>query len=191
MLSDGAGAAVLARVRRNRIKGSRFEVDWIELKSFANRFMAVHVRRPRRRTAAASASWLDYPSYHRAADDGAINLRQDMRMLGRRSQDSPCGGAVASRRARPVESRPDRLARRRTIHRRSSSRRRTERHAGADSRSRANAGSPICGRRATSGRLRFSCCWRSCCSSGEARTGPDASSASSRRAGDSCSATCC
>ena len=27
------------------------------------------------------ASWLDYPSYHAAADDGAINLRQDMRML--------------------------------------------------------------------------------------------------------------
>ena len=28
------------------------------------------------------ASWLDYPSYHAAADAGAINLRQDVRMLG-------------------------------------------------------------------------------------------------------------
>ena len=37
---------------------------------------------PEKNTGNPLASWLDYPSYHAAADDGAIILRQDIRLLG-------------------------------------------------------------------------------------------------------------
>src|SRR5947209_9743105 len=46
------------------------------------------------------ASWLDYPSYHAAADDGAINLRQDMRMLEDVIRQSVQGAAELVERGR-------------------------------------------------------------------------------------------
>jgi 3-oxoacyl-[acyl-carrier-protein] synthase-3 len=78
MLSDGAGAAVLQTTPATR--GLCLVINWIELKSCASRFppcMYVGPEKNRGRL----ASWLDYPSVHAAADDGAINLRQDVRML--------------------------------------------------------------------------------------------------------------
>ena len=79
MLSDGAGAAV---VRNSPAPlGLSLQIEWIELKSFANRFEPCMYVGPEK-NGARLASWLDYPSYQAAADDGAINLRQDVRMLG-------------------------------------------------------------------------------------------------------------
>jgi 3-oxoacyl-[acyl-carrier-protein] synthase III len=78
MLSDGAGAAVLQNAPA--ASGLSFRIDWIELKSFANRFEPCMYVGPAK-NCGPIASWLDYPSYHAAADDGAINLRQDVRML--------------------------------------------------------------------------------------------------------------
>jgi 3-oxoacyl-[acyl-carrier-protein] synthase-3 len=84
MLSDGAGAAVLRNSPAP--EGLCFEVESIELASYANRFEPCMYVGPgknadRLNNGGRMASWLDYPSYHAAADDGAINLRQDVRML--------------------------------------------------------------------------------------------------------------
>jgi 3-oxoacyl-[acyl-carrier-protein] synthase III len=78
MLSDGAGAAVLRSAPE--IAGPCFEIEWIELKSCANRFAPCMYVGPEK-NGGRLASWLDYPSFQAAADDGAINLRQDVRML--------------------------------------------------------------------------------------------------------------
>jgi 3-oxoacyl-[acyl-carrier-protein] synthase-3 len=78
MLSDGAGAAVLSDTLAS--SGLSFEIEWIELVSFAGQFEpCMYVGSPKEDN--AIRSWLDYPTYHAAADDGAINLRQDIRML--------------------------------------------------------------------------------------------------------------
>ena len=79
MLSDGSGAAVLRNAPD--MDGLGFAIDWIELKSWANRFEPCMYVGPAKNGGPLS-SWLDYPSYHEAADAGAINLRQDVRMLG-------------------------------------------------------------------------------------------------------------
>lgn len=83
MLSDGAGAAVMQNA--SAPEGLSFEIEWIELKSFANQFEPVMYVGPEknghRKNGEHIASWLDYPSFQAAADDGAINLRQDVRML--------------------------------------------------------------------------------------------------------------
>ena len=96
MLSDGAGAAVLRSAPEGH--GQCFEVEWIELKSCANALWPCMYVGPAK-NGGRIASWLDYPSYHAAADDGAINLRQDMRMLGRRSQTVRPGRGGAGRSA--------------------------------------------------------------------------------------------
>jgi len=73
MLSDGAGAALL---QPNPAKLA-LEVEWIEIVSHANRFdPCMWVGPPRH-----GPSWLDYPSYAAADRAGAINLRQDIRLL--------------------------------------------------------------------------------------------------------------
>lgn len=79
MLSDGAGAAVIEPA--SRPGEPAFEIQWIELKSVANRFEPCMYVGPEK-NGGRLRSWLDYPSYRAAADDGAINLRQDVRMLG-------------------------------------------------------------------------------------------------------------
>jgi 3-oxoacyl-[acyl-carrier-protein] synthase III len=78
MLSDGAGAAVLGNSRSS--PGLCFQIEWIELISFANKFAPCMYVGPEK-NGERLRSWLDYPSYESAADDGAINLRQDVRML--------------------------------------------------------------------------------------------------------------
>jgi 3-oxoacyl-[acyl-carrier-protein] synthase-3 len=78
MLSDGAGAAVLSD--KPAASGLSFAIEWIELISYAGQFEpCMYVGPPK--TAEGLPSWLDYPSYDVAADAGAINLRQDIRML--------------------------------------------------------------------------------------------------------------
>lgn len=78
MLSDGAGAAVIED--SPRAPGLCLRVEWIELLSFAGQFEpCMYVGPPK--NGHQLESWLDYPSYDQAADAGAINLRQDIRML--------------------------------------------------------------------------------------------------------------
>ncbi len=79
MLSDGAGAAVVEPSPGSGRLALR--VEWIEMRSYANRFDPCMYVGPAKNGADPLASWLDYPSYQEAADDGAINLRQDIRML--------------------------------------------------------------------------------------------------------------
>jgi 3-oxoacyl-[acyl-carrier-protein] synthase-3 len=78
MLSDGAGAAVLGDSPDS--SGLSFRMEWIELLSFAGQFEPCMYVGPAK-SGEAPQSWLDYPSYGLAADAGAINLRQDIRML--------------------------------------------------------------------------------------------------------------
>lgn len=78
MLSDGAGAAVIED--SPRVSGPCLRVEWIELLSFAGQFEPCMYVGPAK-NGHKLESWLDYPSYDAAANDGAINLRQDIRML--------------------------------------------------------------------------------------------------------------
>lgn len=82
MLSDGSGAAILAPARRAR--GISLKVEWIDLRSFANQnqhcMFAGGLKGPDGRM---GRTWLDYPSSEAAAREGAINLKQDVRMLDR------------------------------------------------------------------------------------------------------------
>ena len=78
MLSDGAGAALVESSPRAR--GLSYEIEWIDLVSYANRFEPCMYVGPEK-NGSKLKSWLDYRSYSEAADEGAINLRQDIRML--------------------------------------------------------------------------------------------------------------
>jgi len=78
MLSDGAGAAVLGNSQP--ASGLCFQIEWIELVSFANKFAPCMYVGPEK-SGKRLSSWLDYPSFESAASDGAMNLRQDVRML--------------------------------------------------------------------------------------------------------------
>jgi 3-oxoacyl-[acyl-carrier-protein] synthase-3 len=78
MLSDGAGAAVLSG--SPAASGLSLQIEWVELLSYAGQCEpCMFVGLPK--NGDAPQSWLDFPSYDLAADAGAINLRQDIRML--------------------------------------------------------------------------------------------------------------
>lgn len=77
MLSDGAGAVLVSD--RPAANGISLKVEWIELLSHANAYpvcMYAGVDSPERLN-----SWMDYPSQTKAAQDGAIDLRQNIRLL--------------------------------------------------------------------------------------------------------------
>jgi 3-oxoacyl-[acyl-carrier-protein] synthase-3 len=77
MLSDGAGA-VLVQPQPNR-QGFSLRVDWIELVSHANAYpvcMSAGMT-----DGGDRQGWMDYPSYAEAAAAGAMNLRQNIRLL--------------------------------------------------------------------------------------------------------------
>lgn len=78
MLSDGAGAALL-QPQPARLA---LEIEWIEIVSHANRFGPCMYVGPAKNGASQPPSWLDFSSYPEADRAGAINLRQDIRMLG-------------------------------------------------------------------------------------------------------------
>ncbi len=75
MLSDGAGAFVLQD--RPNPKGLSLRVDWIELISHANAYPVCMSAG----SVDGQTSWLDYPTYIDAAEAGAMNLRQNTRLL--------------------------------------------------------------------------------------------------------------
>ncbi|NER79763.1 MAG: beta-ketoacyl-ACP synthase III, partial [Leptolyngbya sp. SIO1D8] len=77
MLSDGAGACVIRD--RPAAKGLSLKVEWIEIVSHANAYpvcMYAGVDTPEH-----LKSWMDYPSQADAAHEGALNLRQNIRLL--------------------------------------------------------------------------------------------------------------
>ncbi len=77
MLSDGAGAVLVSD--RPAANGLSLKVEWIELVSHANAYpvcMYAGVDNPNLLT-----SWMDYPSQTEATRDGAIDLRQNIRLL--------------------------------------------------------------------------------------------------------------
>jgi 3-oxoacyl-[acyl-carrier-protein] synthase III len=76
MLSDGAGA-LLVRDRPNQ-RGISLKVEWIELISHAN---AYPVCMSAGAADATQKNWMQYASYLDAAKDGALNLRQNIRLL--------------------------------------------------------------------------------------------------------------
>jgi 3-oxoacyl-[acyl-carrier-protein] synthase-3 len=79
MLSDGGGAAIVEpQAGSGRLS---LKVEWIEVKSLANRYAPCMYVGPAKNGSARLPSWLDYADYREAADAGAINLRQDIRML--------------------------------------------------------------------------------------------------------------
>jgi 3-oxoacyl-[acyl-carrier-protein] synthase-3 len=79
MLSDGAGAFVLQN-KKNK-KGISLKIDWIDLKSHANEFPVCMYTGKTDNKNEEEKTWLDYPSYEEASKAGAINLKQDTRLL--------------------------------------------------------------------------------------------------------------
>jgi len=77
MLSDGAGAFVVEN--HPNPQGLSLQVNWIELVSHANAYPVCMYAGTE--DASAQKSWMDYPAYGEAAAAGAINLRQNIRML--------------------------------------------------------------------------------------------------------------
>lgn len=79
MLSDGAGAMVLEN--KKSTKGLSLSVDWIEVKSHANEFPLCMYTGKNDNKDESEPTWLDYPDYESASKAGAINLKQDIRLL--------------------------------------------------------------------------------------------------------------
>ena len=79
MLSDGAGAFVLQNQKSET--NLSLKIDWIDIKSHANEFPVCMFTGKTDNKDENELTWLDYPSYEEASKAGAINLRQDPRLL--------------------------------------------------------------------------------------------------------------
>lgn len=77
MLSDGAGAFLIQN--HPNPTGISLKVEWIEMVSHANAYPVCMYAGTENET--AQKSWTDYSSYAEAAQAGAINLRQNIRLL--------------------------------------------------------------------------------------------------------------
>ncbi|MBW4473292.1 MAG: StlD/DarB family beta-ketosynthase [Stenomitos rutilans HA7619-LM2] len=77
MLSDGAGAFLIQS--HPNTSGISLKIEWIELISHANAYPVCMYAGTENET--TQKSWMDYPSYLQAAAAGAINLRQNIRLL--------------------------------------------------------------------------------------------------------------
>lgn len=77
MLSDGAGAFLLQN--HSNPTGISLKVEWIEMVSHANAYPVCMYAGTENET--AQKSWTDYSSYAEAVQSGAINLRQNIRLL--------------------------------------------------------------------------------------------------------------
>lgn len=76
MLSDGAGALLLETKPRNKC----FRIDWIRSFSHADAYpVCMSVGYPTDNS--VNRSWQDYPTYAAAEADGALLIRQDVRLL--------------------------------------------------------------------------------------------------------------
>ena len=77
MLSDGAGAFLVQNHPNSQ--GISLKIEWIELVSHANAYpVCMYAGTTDEK---AEKSWLDYPDYITSAESGAMNLRQNIRLL--------------------------------------------------------------------------------------------------------------
>ncbi|MFT6746367.1 MAG: 3-oxoacyl-[acyl-carrier-protein] synthase-3 [Glaciecola sp.] len=79
MLSDGAGAVVLQNKKNE--SGISLKIEWIDLQSHANEHPVCMYTGKTDNKNENEQTWLDYPSYEEASASGAINLKQDVRLL--------------------------------------------------------------------------------------------------------------
>lgn len=79
MLSDGAGAMVLED--KPNSKGLSLKIEWIDIKSHAHENSLCMYVGPSDKTNGKIQGWLDYPDYETASAKGAINLKQNTRLL--------------------------------------------------------------------------------------------------------------
>lgn len=81
MLSDGAGAMVLQN-EKNR-KGLSLKIEWIDIKSHAHDSPLCMFAGKVNGKDREEATWLDFPDFESASQAGAINLKQNTRLLNR------------------------------------------------------------------------------------------------------------
>ncbi len=80
MLSDGAGAAILQN--KPNAEGLSLRIEWIDNQSYAHLYdTCMYAGTTTNKDVSAGRSWLDYPSIQDAADEGALNLKQDIRLV--------------------------------------------------------------------------------------------------------------
>ncbi|MCF6351012.1 MAG: beta-ketoacyl-ACP synthase III [Flavobacteriaceae bacterium] len=79
MLSDGAGAMVLENKKKEF--GLSLKIEWIDLESHAHKFPLCMFTGKNDNKNEKEQTWLDYPDYEAASKAGAINLKQDIRLL--------------------------------------------------------------------------------------------------------------
>lgn len=79
MLSDGAGAFVIEN--KKRADGLSLRIDWVEIKSHASKFPLCMFTGRNDNKNDDELTWLDYPDYETASKVGALNLKQDVRLL--------------------------------------------------------------------------------------------------------------
>ncbi|MEM9507126.1 MAG: beta-ketoacyl-ACP synthase III [Cyanobacteria bacterium P01_E01_bin.35] len=77
MLSDGAGAFLIQN--QPNPQGISLRVDWIESVSYSHAYPLCMYAGAK--DDSSRLSWMDYPDYSDAVADGAINLRQNIRLL--------------------------------------------------------------------------------------------------------------
>ena len=80
-LSDGAGAVILENAPRK--DGLSLQIEWITLRSFADRFTPCMTGGAVRHDDGSLTPWSHHASIHEAAHAGAFQLRQDVRELYR------------------------------------------------------------------------------------------------------------
>lgn len=81
MLSDGAGAFVLQDKPAEH--GLSLEIEWIDLESHAHKFPVCMYTGKTDNSKENEMSWMDYPNYEEASKAGALNLKQDIRLLNK------------------------------------------------------------------------------------------------------------
>ncbi|QGQ96449.1 3-oxoacyl-ACP synthase [Paenibacillus psychroresistens] len=80
MLSDGAGAAVLQD--HPSPHGLSLQIEWIDIKSHASQYEpCMYSGANKTQTGEMDTTWLDYPTFQEAADAGALNVKQDIRLV--------------------------------------------------------------------------------------------------------------
>src|SRR5690606_22443189 len=78
--SDGAGAMYLSNTPN--ISGLSLEIEWIDVKSYANSFdVCMYAGMNKRKDGSNDKYWLDYPNFSDADAESAINLKQDIKLV--------------------------------------------------------------------------------------------------------------
>lgn len=79
MLSDGSGSMVMQNQPNE--SGLSLKVEWIDIKSHAHEYPLCMYVGDMDKSSNTVKSWLDYPDYEIASKAGAMNLKQNIRLL--------------------------------------------------------------------------------------------------------------